>query len=354
MEPVTHFLTGACIGRAGLNRSTAYATVVTTLAAEFPDIDVLFNLGGPLTGFQHHRGLTHTLAGLPLNAGVVLAAVYGLHRWRVSRGRSAILPARWGLLFIYALIAGVSHILLDFTNNYGLRPFEPLNWTWYEWDIVFIVEPLLLTVLIIGLVTPALFSLISQEVSGHRERFRGRGGAIFALASILLIWGVRDFYHRKAVTALENQSYNGEDPKRVAAMPYPANPFRWAGIVETENTFQTMDVDALNGIVDPQGRAEVYGKPEETPVTLAAKKSWLGHIYLSWSKFPLVESEPVQDPPGGHLVRFRDLRFAYFPIRIGNPTETEVRRVLGASVLLDKDLKVVEMKVGTRNQPLPD
>ena len=27
MEPVTHFLTGACIGRAGLNRKTAYATV---------------------------------------------------------------------------------------------------------------------------------------------------------------------------------------------------------------------------------------------------------------------------------------------------------------------------------------
>ncbi|MFZ0299857.1 MAG: hypothetical protein WAM13_16010 [Candidatus Sulfotelmatobacter sp.] len=41
MEPITHFLTGACMGRAGLNRKTALATAVLTLAAEAPDLDVL-------------------------------------------------------------------------------------------------------------------------------------------------------------------------------------------------------------------------------------------------------------------------------------------------------------------------
>ena len=45
MEPITHFLTGACIGRAGLNRKTAYATLAAVLAAEAADIDV-----------AHHRG----------------------------------------------------------------------------------------------------------------------------------------------------------------------------------------------------------------------------------------------------------------------------------------------------------
>lgn len=354
MEPVTHFLTGACIGRAGFNRTTAYATLVTTLAAEFPDIDIMFDLGGPLVSFQHHRGFTHSLAGLPFNAAIVLAAVYGWHRWRAARGRTTILPTRWGLLYIYGVIAGLSHLLLDFTNNYGLRPFAPFNWRWYSWDIVFIIEPFMLAVLLLGLLMPAVFSLVGQEVAGRKEQFRGRGGAMFALICIALMWGVRDFYHRKAVTALENQSYNGEDPKRVAAMPFPLNPFRWAGVIETENTFQTMEVDALNGIVDPEERAEVFGKPEETPVTLAAKKSWVGRVYLSWAKFPLVESEPVQEPPGGHLVRFRDLRFSYSPIRIGNPTETQFRRVLGASVLLDKDLNVVEIKMGTRIQHIPD
>ena len=44
MEPITHFLTGACLGRAGLNRKTALATAATTLAAEAPDLIVGYNV----------------------------------------------------------------------------------------------------------------------------------------------------------------------------------------------------------------------------------------------------------------------------------------------------------------------
>ena len=46
MEPITHFLTGACIGRAGLNRKTAYATLAAVLAAEAADMDILWALPG--------------------------------------------------------------------------------------------------------------------------------------------------------------------------------------------------------------------------------------------------------------------------------------------------------------------
>ncbi|MGD0825347.1 MAG: hypothetical protein ABR908_12230 [Terriglobales bacterium] len=46
MEPVTHFLFGAAMGRAGLNRKTALATATLTLAAEAPDLDVLSRFGG--------------------------------------------------------------------------------------------------------------------------------------------------------------------------------------------------------------------------------------------------------------------------------------------------------------------
>ena len=59
----------------------------------------------------------------------------------------------------------LSHILLDFTNNYGVRPFWPFSEKWYSWDIVFIVEPVMLLFLILGLVVPGLFS---------PDRFRGR------------------------------------------------------------------------------------------------------------------------------------------------------------------------------------
>ena len=48
MEPLTHFLTGACLARAGFNRKAALATATMTLAAEAPDIDVIGNFKDPV------------------------------------------------------------------------------------------------------------------------------------------------------------------------------------------------------------------------------------------------------------------------------------------------------------------
>ena len=39
MDPITHFMTGACLARAGCNRKAAYATLAMTLAAEAPDLE---------------------------------------------------------------------------------------------------------------------------------------------------------------------------------------------------------------------------------------------------------------------------------------------------------------------------
>ncbi|HEX4582532.1 MAG TPA: metal-dependent hydrolase, partial [Acidobacteriaceae bacterium] len=130
MEPVTHFLTGACLGRAGFNRKTAYATLAMTLAAETPDLDVFWGFRGPLAAFQHHRGFTHTFLAAPLIASVVTLFCWGFHRLR--RKQPPIAP-RWLLLWLFALIADLSHLLLDYTNNYGIRPFAPWNPRWYSW-----------------------------------------------------------------------------------------------------------------------------------------------------------------------------------------------------------------------------
>src|SRR5271157_5512270 len=91
MEPLTHFLTGACIGRAGLNRKTAYATLAAVLAAEAADLDALWGFAGPVEGLKHHRGITHTFWAVPIEAGVVVGAIWLVHIWRErNRHRSAI------------------------------------------------------------------------------------------------------------------------------------------------------------------------------------------------------------------------------------------------------------------------
>src|SRR5216117_3701515 len=85
MEPFTHFFTGACMGRAGLNRKTAYATLAATLAAEAADLDIFCAVRGPVDGLKHHRGITHTFIGVPVVAAVTVGLVWLLHRWNERR-----------------------------------------------------------------------------------------------------------------------------------------------------------------------------------------------------------------------------------------------------------------------------
>ena len=89
MEPVTHFLTGACIGRAGFNRKTAYATLAALLAAEAADLDVIWGMAGPVEVLKHHRGITHTFWAVPVVAGVVVGAVWLLDCGLKARRRNA-------------------------------------------------------------------------------------------------------------------------------------------------------------------------------------------------------------------------------------------------------------------------
>jgi inner membrane protein len=309
LEPVTHLLTAACMGRAGLNRTTGLATLTLVVAAEAPDADMLFFFGGSVTGFQHHRGFTHSFLGAPLVAAVTLAGVYGIYRLMQRRGRRPKVPPRWGLLFGYALLSALTHILLDFTNNYGVRPLAPFNMRWYSWNIVPIVDPVILFALFLGLVVPALLGLVSEEVGARKPQFRGRGGAVFALVCLVAMVFFRDFEHRRAVTALNSVTFRGQDALRASAFPSMINPFLWSGVVETKDFFEVLPVDAGSGQLDPQNQAVVRYKPEETPVTLAAKNSRLGHVYLDWAQYPLVEVAALP-ARAGYRVQFQDLRFA--------------------------------------------
>jgi len=342
------------MGRAGLNRKTALATVVLTLAAEAPDLDVLSRFGGPAFGFAHHRGFTHSFLGVPIDAAVVLGFVYLVWRLRGRKIKDSNLPPRWGLLYLYACLAGLSHILLDFTNNYGVRPFWPFSEKWYSWDIVFIFEPIMFTCLLLGLIVPSFFSLIDSEIGARSRRPRGRVAAIVALVCVVMLWGLRDFEHRRAVNALAARTYEGAEPVRASAYPALADPFQWYGVVETSAFFVLAPVNSLHTDIDPEDHLEIRYKPEETPVTLAAKKSYLGRVYLDWAQYPITETETLPPPAAGYIVNFQDLRFAQLPSLLNR--RGGQRHALGAGVQLDKTLHVVADIYGSgeKQQAFPE
>lgn len=329
MDPLTHFLTGACIGRAGFNRKTAYATAAAVLAAEAADLDVLWGLAGPIEELKHHRGITHTFVAAPVVAAVVVGAVSGLAwLWR-RRRKDTGQPIRWAWLYLTALVAALSHLLLDWTNNYGVRPFFPFNPRWYSGSFMYIVEPEVLGILLLALVMPWLLGLTDREIGVRRQPFRGRGWAIFGLAAMAALFFWRWDEHAVGLAMLRNTQVASEPVTRMGLEPYPLNPYRWHAILETRDFYQTATVntwnpDSLVAITsDPQ--VDVLYKPADTPAVEAAKQTLLGRVYLDWGTWavvrdvgqePMAALAPPQLLPGRKwtTVLFNDLRFDYSPL----------------------------------------
>ncbi len=351
MEPVTHILTGAVLARAGLNRKAAYMTVAMAIAAEFPDIDTVWGIAGPVAGLEHHRGITHTFLGLPFEAALLTAGFYAWHHWRGKPGKA---PVNWGWLFGGMLVALLSHLLLDWTNNYGLRPFFPFDPHWYAGSFVFIFEPVLFLFLLAALLGPALFGLINAEVGARRALFRGRPSAIAALIGIALLYVLRYGEHAKAL-ALTTQNAPPE-LVRASASPYPIDPFKWHTVQDDGDRYQLQTIHTRTGLTDATTPADTLYKPAATLPVLVAKRSSLGRIYLDWSQYPVLNETPDTSDPNHPLVSlmFSDVRF-YYDVGIfkGRP-QGGAPPPLSGTVLLDMDAgegqRVVETKMGDRVQ----
>jgi inner membrane protein len=169
-----------------LSRFRRAAVALGIVAAEFPDADLVY--AGPMVAMGklgyllHHRGHTHTVVWALVSAVVLWA----ITRWWWQRGltgreradaSSAIVSRVGGRALLGLAVAGtLSHLLLDFSNSYGVHPFWPFDNRWVYGDAVFIVEPWLMVVAI-----PPL-------VWGPRRAF-GRGVLLVVLAAIIaLCW----------------------------------------------------------------------------------------------------------------------------------------------------------------------
>jgi inner membrane protein len=118
----------------------------SVVAANFPDIDLAWTwiTPAPLGYLLHHRGYTHTVAGLMV-AAIMLPLL--MHLWPAVRRLAAADRA-----LLSGLIAAnlLGHVSLDALNSYGVHPFYPFNARWFYGDAVFIFEPLLWVLLGIG------------------------------------------------------------------------------------------------------------------------------------------------------------------------------------------------------------
>ena len=300
MDNLTHTLTAIAISHTGLNRKTRFATLTVILGANAPDIDLVARLKDSATYLKYHRGITHSLLGIMVLAIILSGVMYWIGK-RVRPKPNLSLNGRW--LVLAAFLGTASHLLLDFTNSYGVRLFLPFSASWYAWDIMFIFDPLLLVLLALGMGVPWVLRLVSEEVGARKPRLMR--GAIFALCAMTLLWGVRDVAHRRALSILDSRTYIDQNPQRFGAFPSPGNPFAWTGVAETETSFFVLRVNALDPDNPPE-TVRTFNKPEPSPALEAAMQTRTGRIFMDFARFPWGK---VDERDEGFLVSLRDLRF---------------------------------------------
>jgi inner membrane protein len=268
------------------------------LAANAPDFDAVSWLGGSATYIHWHRNITHSIAAVPVMALLAVAIVRFAGRKQIRW-----LPA-WGI----AMVAVLSHLILDLTNVYGVRLMLPFSGHWSHWDLTPIIDLTIWAVLLLGVAAPALGRLVGSEI-GERQRRPGAGWAVVAL---LLLTGYdygRSVLHDRAVAlmdARDSRIYNGLAPRRTAAFP-EANPLVWTGIAELSNAYVEVPID-LRGAFRPEA-AQTFYKPERTAALQAAMGTFPFQRFLEFVQFPVWVLDPAPDLEHATRVSLVDLRF---------------------------------------------
>lgn len=357
MDNLTHSLVGLTAAKAGLERLSPGATALCVLAANSPDADIVALIfGGRWAFLQHHRGISHSIAGafaLALALPLIFYLVdLLLARWN-NRARN-VKPA--GLL-LASLVVTATHPILDWTNNYGVRFLLPWNPRWFYGDFVFIVDPFLWTVLggaaflltaktrmrliawlgialvpsylvLVGSVGPRLMTseiplrvlwilALIALVSLYRRDIGKRAGAkiaIIALATVAIYCSGLAAIHVVALqqakvqaATIANQS--AEHVVKVAAMPTLANPTEWICVMETDQATYRFNLSLLQ---TARGKLNFvrYEKPQgvvSEAVAEAAQDS-RSQVFLGFARFPVVRVLG-EDCATQTLVQFADLRY---------------------------------------------
>jgi inner membrane protein len=296
VDNVTHTLTGLMMARCGLDRTTPRGgALMLMLAANAPDIDVVTGFPGSLNYMLYHRGYTHSLAMAPVMAVLPLL----LARWI---GRAEI---SWRSYL--ACLAGVlSHLLMDWTNVYGIRLLLPFSSRWLHLDMTGIVDPWILAILFLALGAPALAGLVSSEIAGRKRAAPVAAWAWLALVGVTGYEGFRFVAHQRAVAVMSSYLYGGETAPVVAAIPNTLDPLRWRGVVEGDGF--VLDIDYLLTEDYNPALGEVDYPTLKSAAIDAAKTTRPFQVFEQFNQLPFWKVQPAQSGKAVQ-VELIDLRF---------------------------------------------
>ena len=316
MDNVCHTFVGLAAARTGLNSTSRYATATLAIASNLPDIDALaFVADVPVVALR--RGWTHGVL-----AQAVLPVAFAGVMWMLARRTAHRAPpsahsgrrtAHFGWLTLLSYIGVLSHVGLDYLNNYGVRLLMPFSDRWFYGDSVFIVDIW-------------MWLMLGAGVFLARRGRRWIAGAGIAAAAVYIALMVVSASRARAIVMDRWIETFGAPPASLMVGPMPLTPLR-----------KNIIVDAGDGYV--VGRFHWFPRHvnfNPAPILKNDMNPWVARAreqepdfdyILVWARFPYYELE--QDPKGVRVT----LRDARFPRGIrGFSATTYVQRQMFARV----------------------
>jgi inner membrane protein len=293
----------------------------TILAAELPDFDLVLRLfGGPVFYLRYHRGPSHGLITLPLQA-LAVAGLVVLFSPEVS----------FAAAFWWALLGGLSHVLFDFFNDYGTQGFWPFSSKWIAMDFVPIVDFGL-----IGLIAGGW--LVHWLWPGHRQ-------TVFAAVWLIIAaYMVLRYLLRKRAWKLVTEHFDlsgacgdavtcggGWRQERVTIHPTLLSLNAWRYVVQMPGEYLLGTVRLRQGKVGRPQKAE----NRHDAIVMAAMKSSVVTAFAGWVRRPRVTVEQKDDL---YLVQWRETRY-----------EVEGYTPYSAYAWLDQHLTLVDEGLGRQS-----
>jgi len=309
-----------------------FGTAMLIVSGVAPDLDYLSYFGGAHYFIRFHRTVLHSLAGSALMACALAGIFCALDR-KYPRRTAAIEQSFPPLSFRGALvvcaIGAAGHLLLDLASGVGVQLFWPFKTHWSEWDLVTNFDLWILLLLAAGLLLPLLFKLVNEEV-GEQKKRTGRLAGFITLLLLAGYFGEKANLHSQAVDLLLAREYHGRIPLSAGAFPEGSAPFDWRGVVATDDTLETIDVQVgLNQPFDSNSSITHY-KPQDSPALELGQKSPATAQFLEYARFPIGR---VQHVEADYRFEVRDLRFeaddnelANVLLRIDYDSRLQVRR----------------------------
>ncbi len=224
MDPITHAVIGAGIfALSGGDVSLAEPALIGCIAGSMaPDIDIAAKVYNDYYYLKHHRGSSHSFAGVLLMSlciAVVLSFFYQF--------------GSFFTLFAWTFAGSFVHVLFDFMNSYGAQLLWPFSRKKYSLSLLKIFD--------IFIVMMGIAALLHKK-----DAFLVKGGIIAAFGLYITLLGImRKLARRKVVAFLKGRV----EQNSIKVLPSLFGFFNWDFILIARKHATVGRVDLLRGRV---------------------------------------------------------------------------------------------------------